>query len=349
MVMPKNRKASVMTTSIPRFITNSGASATSIVSLADRSINAWPGADAGDAVLWNTATVPVAMARDVDADARKIGTTLKKGSAFRVTELGPAFKTPMHRTSSTDYGIVLSGELELLLDGGDAVTLFPGDALVQRGTRHAWRNPSGDTRCRFMMCMIEAEPVMVGGRSLQPTPLLSMIIESLMMKFRGTGVAARTSSQEAPPLLRTARRLVTRHDASGKAVVMSQSEVAKAPLSGEGASQQLIWQTQSVPADNSLDVFHSDTHPGGAFVEAGSSFRIITLDPGAVTTIPRSMSIAYCMMLSGDLQFEVVDGISKSLRTGDTIIVRGTGSRLRNPSRISSCMLAICSIEGRSA
>ena len=37
-----------------------------------------------------------------------------------------------------------SGEIDLELDAGE-VHLTAGDVVVQRGTRHAWRNKSGET------------------------------------------------------------------------------------------------------------------------------------------------------------------------------------------------------------
>jgi len=48
----------------------------------------------------------------------------------------------MHTTATIDYGIVLSGNVSLELDAGE-VDLCPGDVVVQRATRHAWRNRSG--------------------------------------------------------------------------------------------------------------------------------------------------------------------------------------------------------------
>ena len=48
----------------------------------------------------------------------------------------------MHTTATIDYGIVLSGNITLELDAGE-VDLGPGDVVVQRATRHAWRNRSG--------------------------------------------------------------------------------------------------------------------------------------------------------------------------------------------------------------
>jgi mannose-6-phosphate isomerase-like protein (cupin superfamily) len=47
-----------------------------------------------------------------------------------------------HRTSTLDYVMILDGEVTLELDRG-AVALGPGDCVVQRATRHAWRNRSG--------------------------------------------------------------------------------------------------------------------------------------------------------------------------------------------------------------
>jgi mannose-6-phosphate isomerase-like protein (cupin superfamily) len=46
----------------------------------------------------------------------------------------------MHTTDTTDYEIVLSGQVVLELDDGAEVTLSPGDTVVQNGTRHSWRN-----------------------------------------------------------------------------------------------------------------------------------------------------------------------------------------------------------------
>lgn len=47
-----------------------------------------------------------------------------------------------HRTHTLDYVLILDGEVTLELDQG-ALRLGPGDCVVQRATRHAWRNKSG--------------------------------------------------------------------------------------------------------------------------------------------------------------------------------------------------------------
>jgi hypothetical protein len=50
----------------------------------------------------------------------------------------------MHRTETVDYGILLSGEIWLVLDEGET-RLNPGDIVIQRGTNHAWSNRSEQT------------------------------------------------------------------------------------------------------------------------------------------------------------------------------------------------------------
>ena len=44
-----------------------------------------------------------------------------------------------HRTDTTDFGVLLSGNIVAELDDGAEVLLSPGDVLVQNGTRHRWR------------------------------------------------------------------------------------------------------------------------------------------------------------------------------------------------------------------
>jgi hypothetical protein len=57
----------------------------------------------------------------------------------------------MHRTESIDYGIVLEGQIVLLLDDSEVV-LEQGDMVVQRGTIHAWTNRTDRiTRMLFVL------------------------------------------------------------------------------------------------------------------------------------------------------------------------------------------------------
>ncbi|WP_186144448.1 cupin domain-containing protein [Burkholderia gladioli] len=59
----------------------------------------------------------------------------------------------MHRTESIDYGVVIDGEMTLILDAAE-VALTPGSVVIQRGTNHAWANRSGRT-CRMLFVLID--------------------------------------------------------------------------------------------------------------------------------------------------------------------------------------------------
>ena len=59
----------------------------------------------------------------------------------------------MHRTESIDYGVVIEGEMTLMLDDSE-VLLKPGSVVVQRGTNHAWANRSGKP-CRMLFVLLD--------------------------------------------------------------------------------------------------------------------------------------------------------------------------------------------------
>ena len=59
----------------------------------------------------------------------------------------------MHRTESVDYGVVIEGEMTLVLDDSE-VLLKAGSVVVQRGTNHAWANRSGRP-CRMLFVLVD--------------------------------------------------------------------------------------------------------------------------------------------------------------------------------------------------
>lgn len=62
----------------------------------------------------------------------------------------------MHTTDSVDYGVCVDGEVWLELDDGEEVRITPGTVVVQRGTRHAWRNKS-DKPATMIYTLVGAE------------------------------------------------------------------------------------------------------------------------------------------------------------------------------------------------
>ncbi len=137
-------------------------------------------------LMWLEDATPADNASAEDKGARESGVAPPDGgSVFRVvdfppesetegafsnedmkTEMGlgpdagdapPARHDAMHRTRSVDYAIVMSGEIDMLLDESE-VHLTQGDVIVQRGTNHAWVN-RGDKPCRIAFVLVDAKPL----------------------------------------------------------------------------------------------------------------------------------------------------------------------------------------------
>jgi quercetin dioxygenase-like cupin family protein len=124
-----------------------------------------PGASAS--VIWTTEGFPVDNSGSGDESRRAVETTHANGTVFRVIEFGPGVSPRNHRTDSIDYAVVLSGEIDMSLDDTE-VHLSPGDVLVQRGTIHNWIN-RGTKPCVIAFVLIDAKPVVAGGKTLEAT------------------------------------------------------------------------------------------------------------------------------------------------------------------------------------
>ncbi|RDK02469.1 cupin domain-containing protein [Paraburkholderia lacunae] len=75
------------------------------------------------------------------------------GDADVSTVQGDSPHPLMHRTESIDYGVVIDGEMTLILDEGE-VALAPGSVVIQRGTNHAWANRSNRV-CRMLFVLVD--------------------------------------------------------------------------------------------------------------------------------------------------------------------------------------------------
>ena len=125
-----------------------------------------PSGDAAFALVWTTAGLPVDNDDATDGRSRSVGLTLPGGTVLRIVDLLPGRRSALHRTNSLDYGIVISGVIELELDDGAITRVEAGSVIVQRGTIHAWRNPSADTTVRVAFVLIDATPATVKGEPL---------------------------------------------------------------------------------------------------------------------------------------------------------------------------------------
>lgn len=170
-----------MSTRIRRIVTGHDADGNAVVARDSLAENVRVRAANGltSTLLWVEDDTPGDNAGDIDKADREIGVAPPEGgSVFRIVEFtpdddsvsnaemkrelgldpesgGPVRHPGMHRTRSVDYGIVISGEIDMVMDEGE-VHLSAGDVIVQRGTNHAWAN-RGTEPCRIAFVLIDAK------------------------------------------------------------------------------------------------------------------------------------------------------------------------------------------------
>jgi len=104
--------------------------------------------------IWGTDATPAPVsAAEPDPTERSLTVPpAPGGTKIRINEFPPGVVSPIHRTQSVDYGIVLDGEVVLVLENNSEATLGPGDVVVQRGTVHRWENRTNRTaRMAFVL------------------------------------------------------------------------------------------------------------------------------------------------------------------------------------------------------
>lgn len=94
--------------------------------------------------------------RSADPAAARAAFAAMGGAQHALTQQANARHPWMHRTKSVDYGIVISGEIYLILDDQE-VLMRTGDVCIQRGTNHAWANRS-ETNCVMAFVLIDGDP-----------------------------------------------------------------------------------------------------------------------------------------------------------------------------------------------
>lgn len=160
--------------SLKRFITTHDSSKKAVFSNAvseDNKFDRIPGAAFG--LGYVTKGFPVELNKDADLQVYKPylesppGLVATGGTVLRFVDMEPGLLSPMHRTVSLDYGVVIEGEVELVLDSGETRKMKRGDVAIQRGTMHAWRNLSSTSWARMMYVLQECKPVEVEGEDLK--------------------------------------------------------------------------------------------------------------------------------------------------------------------------------------
>lgn len=139
-----------------RVVTGLNAAGTSCILIEGEVPRRRPGAN----LVWRTGALPADNSGTADEAVPYEMEMLHDGGVnFILTELPPGLggEAFMHATDTTDYLVMISGEVVLVLETGE-VTLRAGDFIVDRGVIHGWRN-DGAVTAVFASITIPAHPV----------------------------------------------------------------------------------------------------------------------------------------------------------------------------------------------
>ncbi|MGA4538694.1 cupin domain-containing protein [Uniformispora flossi] len=248
----------------------------------------------------------------------------------------------MHRSETLDLMIVVDGEILLGLDAGE-YALRPGDAVIQRGTRHRWR-VLGESPCTFLSVLLSPEP------DAPPAGAPTTASATPAPQDADTD-----TDNTGDPGTATPRLLITATDPEGRSYAASFGPPAPAFPPREIAMYDL-WQTGGPLADvaqGGTDLRDADGHWQLSPIRDGVAMRRVEFaaghDPGEAgwhTTATIDVGIVLSGSLALDLAAEKsTDPVVRSLRTGDVMVQRGTHHRWRpldgEPAVLVSVMFAL--------
>lgn len=266
------------------------------------------------------------------------------------------FSSGMHKTQSVDFGILLAGERELIIDDR-TLLMQPGDICVQVGAWHNWSSP----RLGCLMAFDMNDALFVDGAA---------------------GVAQGNDQVILPPAnlqlpdgVKPARRIVTIDREPGKSSLVADGPAPDVLLdpARPGFASARLWVVDSTPAKIVYETLHLprtiepprhgvvcrvDTYPPDAVwqgkigaAEVAAYFNTAG-SPGASTYaadaphpyMQKTKSLDFCFILEGEILL-VLDTEEVTLKQGDMVINRGTNHAWSNRSD-APCIMAVTSHDG---
>jgi quercetin dioxygenase-like cupin family protein len=145
------------------------------------------------------------------------------------------------------------------------------------------------------------------------------------------------------------RRVVTGHDANGKAIVkiddISPNRPPRDPNNTINETT-VVWTTEGFPVNNDGDE-DGGTRETGITHPNGTVFRVVSFGPGNPDMNHRTDSIDYAVVISGEIDMELDDGVTVHLKAGDTLVQRGTIHNWKNRGT-EPCLIAFILIHADS-
>ena len=141
------------------------------------------------------------------------------------------------------------------------------------------------------------------------------------------------------------RRVVTGHDDKGRAKVMIDEQVNNVFSPRPGAAFSVIWSCEGSPISN--DGFEDPSKKTiPTSIDNGTVFRIVSYDPGVTPRNHRTDSIDYAVVMHGEIDMELDDGVVVHLKAGDVLVQRGTIHNWVNNGKVP-CIIAFTLIAAK--
>ncbi len=140
------------------------------------------------------------------------------------------------------------------------------------------------------------------------------------------------------------RRVVTGHDAKGRAVVKIDEVSKNITSSRPGQTACVVWTTESFPVNNTGDS-DEGLREVGTTLKNGTVFRVVEFGPGVAPRNHRTDSIDYAVIVSGEIDMELTDSVVH-LKAGDVLVQRGTIHNWINRGT-TPCVMAFVLIDAK--
>ncbi len=169
--------------------------------------------------------------------------------------------------------------------------------------------------------------------------------------------------------MKATRRVVTGHDAGGKAIVLADGQAPNVRSRGSGIQSTLVWVTDETPADIAGTADRADRKIGLAPPTSGSILRIVDFPPLAPDAaidhaqaaqemgleqggppprhafMHRTRTIDYAIVLEGEIDM-LLDDSQVHLHAGDVVVQQGTNHAWVN-SGTAPCRIAFVLIDAK--
>jgi len=265
-----------------------------------------------------------------------------------------AYSSAMHKTETVDYGIVVSGERDLILDDCELL-MKPGDVVIQAGAWHQWRMPKG-----IVMAFD-----MIGARFVDGPAGLAQGHDQPMR-----------ANPKLPEGVKPTRRIVTIDREPGQSSLVADGPApdVRTDPARPGYACARLWVTDGTPAKIVYESLHLPNvlvPPAGGSVlnvltfppddawkgkvgaaEVQAFFRAVG-SPSASTYSPlaphpymqKTRTLDFCIVLEGEIVL-ILDTQEVSLKAGEIVVQRGTHHAWSNRST-RPAVVAIASHDGK--